>query len=354
MSSYYGNVIPRYLDPRKPPPPLSLPPKEKIPVNPQYEQVAPRYMSPRRSAQVVSSSSAGAANPSSSTAKAKGHKAIAKDSLFQAPKNPKLSHIQPKFLDPSNYAPQANSPRRIVEQKHILDRRELGWRTDLINGSMKSFDDYRPQTAAREATQPQRKNAFKNAPSSIAAYVKDNIPIRHASMAHLINATSSDGKKHDEQHHNSSSRQPSPFRSSSRTGSPTRWWSNAGWQGTEFAARERQTTLCQPQYLKEIKHVEEQVAKCSSARVSPNHVPRVAMLAPGFRLQEMLKADREASHARAESTIPAMSHQPSPSRPDSPARTPRGGTPVPVLDHGMSFTSRNGSTQYRAHSEELA
>lgn len=351
--SYYGNVAPRYLDARKPPPPLSLPPKEKIPVNPQYEQVAPRYMSPRRSDPVVSSST----SSKPSDAKSKGHKSIAKDSLFQPPKNPKLASVQPKFLDPANYAPQPNSPRRIVEQKHIADRRELGWRTDLVNGSMKNFDDYRPQTAAREATQPPRKNTFKNAPSSIAAYVKDNIPIRHSSMAHLMTSNNTTGegggkKNNNEEHHNS--RQPSPFRSS-RTGSPTRWWSNAGWQGTEFATREKQTTLCQPQYLKELKHMEEQVAKCSSARVSPNHVPRVATLAPGYRLQEMLKADREASHIRAESTIPpTSSHQASPSRPESPARTPRGGTPVPVLDHGLSFSSRNGSSQYRAHSEEYA
>lgn len=349
---YYGNVAPRYLDARKPAPRLELPPKEKIPVNPQYEQVAPRYLSPRRSDPVASgsapSTSGSNSHSTSKNAKSKGHKSISKDSLFQVPKNPKLASVQPKFLDPANYVPPTNSPRRIVEQKHIADRRELGWRTDLVNGTLKVFDDHKPLTAAREAAAPPRKNTFKNAPSSIAAYVKDNIPIKHSSMAHLLNADNKD--KADGGGHNNS-RPASPFRSGSRTGSPTRWWSNAGWQGTEFASREKQTTLCQPQYLKEIKHVEEQVVRCSSARVSPNHVPRVATLAPGFRLQEMLRVDREASHARAESTIAPTSHQASPSRPDS----PRGGTPVPVLggEHSMSFGSRNSSSMFqRGQSED--
>lgn len=314
---YYSNVTPRYLDPRKPPPQLSLPPREKIPVNPQYVSVAPRYLSPRRTEGAASGGGAAA----DANKKKGGHQSISKDILFQKPKNPKLSHVQARFLDPANYAPQSNSPRRVVEQKHFVDRRELGWRTDLVSGSCKIFDDYRPYTAAREASQPKPKRNFKNAPSCVAAYVNDNIPIKHSSMV-----PTPEGGNH--------SRPVSPFRSS-RTGSPTRWWSNSGWQGTTFSTRERQTVLCQPQYLKEVKHVKEQVEKCSSAKVSPNHVPRVATLAPGFRLQEMLKMDRESSHQRAEASLPlASSHQGSPSRPVSPQRTRGGDSPTPFEPMG--------------------
>ena len=66
-----------------------------------------------------------------------------------------------------------------------------------------------------------------------------------------------------------------------------------------FGERENQTTLAQKHYLLEKKYVEKAIDELAHAKVAQDHVPRVATLAPGYRLQELIKSDREASAQRS-------------------------------------------------------
>lgn len=288
---YYSNVAPRYLEPRKPVPAPALPPKEKIPINPQYAQVTPRYLSPKR-APVAGSST----DKKSATAKAKGHQSIPKEILFV---NKKLLHVQPRFLDPANYMPSNDSPRRQVERKHVNDRREHDWRSDTVIGSCKFFDDYVPMTEERAKRAPSPKKTFKDTPSMVAAYIKDDIPIRHVSMAEQIQKKKLEESR-GQQSGDDTGRGRSPSRGNqhasrdnSRNNSPCRHWSNAGWQNMTFSDREQQTLASQPRYQLEVKHVIKNVEERARASVSTEHIPRVATLSPGFRLQALLRVDRQ-------------------------------------------------------------
>jgi hypothetical protein len=280
-------------------------------------------MSPRRSAEEAAQQKSVAKRNS----KVGGHQPISKDALFT---NKKFAQVQPRFLDPARYVPTDNSPRRVVERRLQVERRELEWRNDFVMGSCKSFDDLMQFTLERDkrSNSPKASKlaaAFKDTPSMVSAYVKEGIPIRHHSMTALMEkrraAELGVGVSGGEgvgagAGVSSSSRAGSPNRpaagggagstNNSRTNSPHRHWSNAGSHGTTFSQRVSDTMASQVAFMKEQKHVERFVDEhLNKARVPADHVPRVATLAPGFRLQQMLGHHRESPRSREEGGVGA-------------------------------------------------
>lgn len=326
----YANVSPRYLEPKKALPPPSSPKRESIPVNPSYASVAPRYLSPRREA-----SEAGSRNAQQDKKKgSKGsHQPISKALLF---KNPKLANVHPRYLDPTNYQPdEQNSPRRLVENRHQVDRRERGWRSDYVLGSCKYFDDLKKFTDQREKNVPQPKKACKDAGSVIAAYVKDNIPIKHYQHTTAIHHEG-EGSAHDESHSGSI------HAGNSRGSSPSRHWSNGGWQNVTFDCRRGQTASTRNQFKMEEDRVARNIEERGRAKVPSNHVPRVATLSPGYRLQELFRTEHELSTSR----------QPSPEG-ETPIRSPVATDARELRLRGSSAPGKLSQQSHPGHNLQL-
>lgn len=334
----YRHVAPRYLNPRQPPPQPQLPPKERIPVSAQYSNVQPRYLSPARD-----------------TTEAPAHKPISKASLFKKPPGHEamagkaFRGISSKVIDPALYVPSPQSPRKKVEERRHEDHRELNWRSDFVMGSHKYFDDHLAQSQAREKRGGSPKRPKSEAPSCIQEYIKSGIPIKHHSMVHLFakaarekGADGGDGEQgggtggdsRGGGHARSPGRGQSPQR---RGSSPVRPWSNAGWQNELFEKRLMATAMSQPHFREEQVRVKRSVEQRAAARVEYEHVPRVATLSPGYRLQELLHEERERREASA-----SMEQQQHGSRSPQPASHNKG-QPSTMTSRGVSPARNNRS-----------
>ena len=268
----------RYMEPKHGPSQMAInasrPERARFPKNPAYESVTPRFLEPR-----------------SPPPRPKDELGPTREMIKHTEQTRKLyPELRARFDDNSIYQPREDSPRRIVEEKINLKKKQRAlWRSDTIVGKFTTFDDLRKQTDA--VSQP-RSPRVTRATSPVALYIKNG------TTKETTNAVSGVG---------GSPRHSSPNRGRSNSpsaraalglglrtappldenGNPKRFpaWHAAGPTTTTFDRRWRETATARPSYAVMEKRIENAAKERLSARVEPSHVPRVA----GLSIAELAK-----------------------------------------------------------------
>ena len=299
MADLYANVGPRYLNARKAGTPSQVPPRERIPESTAYANVEPRYLHPRH------------ASPLRPT---EIPKPIFDSSLHEQLGKKIYRGVGPKYIDPSKYAANEASPRRRLEEERQANKRLYMWRNDTVAASKTTFDDHMKLTKKRMDSLPYPKKTFK-APSFIKDYVDNGTPIRHYSQAHLLEEHAKGGKdaagssgKRNVGGGDSPRRAQSPAKST-RSESPGRRWTNAGWQNQSFDDRISEHSASRQSFSREQDRVKQDWERRQKAVVPKDYVPRVAALSPAAMLQQRRDSSRSPTqHGKGELFPPEQSY----------------------------------------------